>query len=348
MSSLQKILSVDGTDEKKTNMRDIRFDTMRGILIILVVFAHVIEQLTEVGWEYIKTNNAVLYAIYSVIYSFHMPLFIFVSGYFSKSFRDKDSWAKGAVRSSFIPFVLANLFYWLLFSRSVTTFFYPQWAMWYLLSLFCWKLVVIPLSKIKGMLLISLAMSLYIGMTDASRFMSLHRTISFFPYFLAGYLISPEKIERIRSIRKPIPVMVCAVSVLSAVYLAAFAHMTSSVYTMAASYSEIGLGTLKGVILRGVALILGFSGVFWMLALTGSKHSIFQNLGRNTLPVYIFHPLLIKLYLHFSLPLFSDTCAILLFALAFSGCTCTVLGNRFFSKLFSQSLTKVSSVFIKE
>ena len=49
--------------------RDILFDFVKGVLIFLVVWGHVIR-----GRESI---------VYHVIYSFHMPLFVFVSGYFA-------------------------------------------------------------------------------------------------------------------------------------------------------------------------------------------------------------------------------------------------------------------------
>lgn len=50
--------------------RTLYWDTLKGILIILVVFGHCG---TAVG------NN-----LLSVVYSFHMPLFVLVSGFFSR------------------------------------------------------------------------------------------------------------------------------------------------------------------------------------------------------------------------------------------------------------------------
>jgi len=49
--------------------RDLLFDFVKGVLIFLVVWGHVIQ-----------TGDSV---IFHVIYSFHMPLFIFVCGYFA-------------------------------------------------------------------------------------------------------------------------------------------------------------------------------------------------------------------------------------------------------------------------
>ena len=56
--------------------RDYGFDNSKLILIILVVFAHLLEISTK---NYGSNND-----IYRVIYSFHMPAFVFITGYFSK------------------------------------------------------------------------------------------------------------------------------------------------------------------------------------------------------------------------------------------------------------------------
>lgn len=60
-----------------TQSRDITFDIMKGIGIILVLIGHV--------WS-VYTPNA-----HRFIFSFHMPMFFIVAGYFSKSYTDKQS-----------------------------------------------------------------------------------------------------------------------------------------------------------------------------------------------------------------------------------------------------------------
>ena len=54
--------------------RDYGFDNSKLILIILVVFAHLLEISTK--------NYGAKCDIYRVIYSFHMPAFVFLTGYF--------------------------------------------------------------------------------------------------------------------------------------------------------------------------------------------------------------------------------------------------------------------------
>ena len=56
-----------------------RFDNIRFILIICVVFGHFLEMIP----------GAMSLYLYRIIYSFHMPAFIFISGYFAKYNREK-------------------------------------------------------------------------------------------------------------------------------------------------------------------------------------------------------------------------------------------------------------------
>ena len=58
-------------------MRDTRFDTLKAVLIALVVFGHIIEPLIK--------GDAVYRSLYAAIYIFHMPLFVLIAGVFSKS-----------------------------------------------------------------------------------------------------------------------------------------------------------------------------------------------------------------------------------------------------------------------
>lgn len=59
-----------------TEARNLRLDGVKLLLIVLVVVGHCIEPT--------RYDNPVSGCLYSIIYSFHMPLFVFLSGYFAK------------------------------------------------------------------------------------------------------------------------------------------------------------------------------------------------------------------------------------------------------------------------
>ncbi|MBO5657209.1 MAG: acyltransferase family protein, partial [Agathobacter sp.] len=55
--------------------RDHSLDNLKAILIFLVVFAHLLEDAAVFDGKVL---------LYKMIYSFHMPVFIFILGYFAK------------------------------------------------------------------------------------------------------------------------------------------------------------------------------------------------------------------------------------------------------------------------
>lgn len=57
--------------------RDLRFDTLKGFLILSVVFGHF--------FLYDATHEGLSEVMVNFFYSFHMPLFVFVSGFFTKT-----------------------------------------------------------------------------------------------------------------------------------------------------------------------------------------------------------------------------------------------------------------------
>ena len=61
--------------------REYRFDNAKFILILLVVFGHILEHFQG---RYVP-------GIYRTVYLFHMPMFIFISGYFAKFDRKKNT-----------------------------------------------------------------------------------------------------------------------------------------------------------------------------------------------------------------------------------------------------------------
>ena len=72
-------MSIDaGINEQLTvqNKRSPYWDNIKGFLLLLVVFAHCLYNLRE------DPLNAL---VVKSIYYFHMPAFVFVSGYFSKT-----------------------------------------------------------------------------------------------------------------------------------------------------------------------------------------------------------------------------------------------------------------------
>lgn len=172
--------------EKKRNPL---FDNVRVVLICLVVFGHVIEQ--------IRFDDRLFLGMYNFIYFFHMPLFVFCSGAFAKC--DK----KRIVKKYLIPYVVFQTLYGIfdvyVMNAEEFHFLESYYVLWYILALAVWNFIL-PLFRTSGnpkrqiiLLLASVAVGLLAGYVNwIGKIFSISRTLVFFPFFLAGYYIRQE------------------------------------------------------------------------------------------------------------------------------------------------------------
>lgn len=179
---------------KEVKVRNPLFDNIKAILITLVVFGHML--------EYISITNE--YAVIrAVLYSFHMPVFVFISGYFSND--QKDNYYKNTLIHCAVPYFIFNTVFAIIFSRKlIVDILTPRYLFWYLLSLLVWRVSVPLFRRIRFILPISIVLGLYCGVIhDADRFLSISRTISFMPYFIAGWMLANTKVlDHLQMIRK--------------------------------------------------------------------------------------------------------------------------------------------------
>ncbi|HIY60723.1 MAG TPA: acyltransferase family protein [Candidatus Eisenbergiella pullistercoris] len=171
--------------EVKAAERNYRMDNLKCLLIFAVVFGHML--------ELFMGKNDSFKVIYLVIYSFHMPLFAFISGVFARFSPEK-------IRNHLIyPYVVFQILY-LLFANSVlekeaeVQFTTPYWLLWYLFASIAWNLLL-PLVQGSGftwkkkaaVLSAAFLAGILIGFDNkAGYYLSFSRIVEFFPYFLLG------------------------------------------------------------------------------------------------------------------------------------------------------------------
>ncbi|MBB3072264.1 fucose 4-O-acetylase-like acetyltransferase [Paenibacillus baekrokdamisoli] len=165
------------------------------LLILIVVIANCIEPLMH--------QSKALYSIYLGIYTFHIPMFVLVTGYFSKSFR-LDIPGIESLQKIFYHYLIFQSLYSLLdllvfHAPGVHySFFIPYSLLWFLFSHFCWRMLLPLFTKMKHPLVISIILGVLIGYTPfTGTILSFSRTIVFFPFFLAGYYI---RLDHVRTI----------------------------------------------------------------------------------------------------------------------------------------------------
>ncbi|NHM31460.1 acyltransferase family protein [Neobacillus terrae] len=273
--------------------RSLYFDNAKFLLIFLVVFGHVISPLKE--------NNDVLFNLYSFIFLFHMPAFIFISGYFSKGFRKKGYLAKIA-KKILLPYLIFQALYSLFYyvdgeiSSLKIDFLKPHWTLWYLLSMCCWNLFLYVFAKLKWKgFILAVAIGIGIGyFNHAGSYLSLSRTLVFFPYFLLGYLIEQKHLKAVLKKRLS-PVVGVGILVSSLLIFAAFFPKGAIPWLLGdTSYAGMGVKDLSGGIIRSLQYLLTGIVSYGFLSIVPSKGNLFTVIGERTLYIYLLHGFIIK------------------------------------------------------
>ena len=265
--------------EEKVESRNTYFDNAKLLLIFFVVLGHILECF---AYEHIIYNS-----LYAIIYSFHMPLFIFISGYFSKNLKK----SRDNAFSYLIPYIIFNTIWSGLQDRSiVVSIFHPIYLHWYLLSLCLWKFITKDFVKIRFYIIISILLGLYCGLfDDINRFLSVSRTIVFFPYFLLGYWCNSELIEKIKKIPKFISLFVLIVTSILVAYIFNNNIIPQSILWGADSYGSLGLSCSRGIIYRLIQYIVSIIMCITILNLIPQNSIKFSYYGYRTMTIYLGH-----------------------------------------------------------
>ena len=184
--------------------RDTTLDLAKGLLIILVVLGHAIQ--FSFGTEYTASGLFFEDPVYKSIYTFHMPLFMLVSGYLffnsnKKDFRTLASSKLKAIGIPMLSFILitdlpkfGSLVYhgdilgaFLAFMKTI----FCGWTMWFLFSILLNIAIIAMLTRIVRnkrcqyvTMLCLVAGSMFV---PDSFLLSVHKFM--FPFFCIGYFL---------------------------------------------------------------------------------------------------------------------------------------------------------------
>lgn len=320
--------------------RSLLFDNLKGFLIFLVVFGHSLELL--------KDTYEIAKIIYTFIYIFHMPTFIFVSGYFSKDLKKSQN---TAFEKFLLPFLIItlpwNLVLILLGITDFYSFFTPAWAMWYLFSMFIWKLLLPYLLKIKRIFKISILLGITAGLfMEFNSFMSISRTITFLPYFLAGYFFDKSLIDKIRA-KKHLPfILIFILNFLIAIYFSNSHLIPIEILWLDRPFISLNSSIKIGLLIRVLLYFLGFLTTFALINITTENKCFLSNLGKNTLSVYLLHIFLIGSFFGISRTIENNLLNLILCLIA-SIVTTYILSREIISKSVSKFLKFIANKVIK-
>ena len=177
----------------KMGKRSVYLDVVKGVAIILVVFAHCIQ--FGSGEVFHATQQYFGDAVFSFIYGFHMPLFIAVSGYLFCSSVDRHTAgevASSRLRSLLVPIVVWQTLYLLILflmgqiQLSADLVYTYRGGLWFLWSvLICSLIVLTGRVLFKDSIFFCLLVWVLLLFVPEQQLSSLH--VFMFPYFATGY-----------------------------------------------------------------------------------------------------------------------------------------------------------------
>ncbi|MBD0843784.1 acyltransferase family protein [Streptomyces sp. TRM68416] len=267
--------------------RDAFFDNAKYLAIVLVAIGH--------AWEPLRSESRTVTALYMFVYAFHMPAFIVISGYFSRSFDASPGRIKRLVSGVVVPYVVFEVAY-TFFTRwsdnepeRQITLLDPLYLTWFLAALFIWRLTTPLWNAVRRPLPLALAIAMLASVTPSiGDDLDLQRVLQFLPYFVLGLCLKPHHFEllRRREVRLlALPVLLCATVVaywaVPRMNYAWFFHRSSAQQLAAPAWS----GPVMTLAIFGCSVVL----VACFLALVPRRAMWFTALGAGTLYGYLLH-----------------------------------------------------------
>lgn len=268
--------------------RDPWFDNAKMALVTLVVVGHTIPLLPSTG-----LNDH----LYDFLYAWHVPAFVLVTGYLSRSFEWERRRMWQLVRTVVVPYVIFEcalaLFRIYVGGEQLEDLFAdPHWPMWYLSALFFWRLLTPVFKRLPAALPVALLTSLVAGLY-AGDTLDVARVLGLLPFFVMGLVATPERFERLRNAK----VQVAAVLVFVGIWV-----LTTWTDRWAATewfyyrsrYADLDVSDSEAFLIRAVVLLVGTLGAWSFLALVPRIGGWFTRMGAWTLVVYLFHGFAVK------------------------------------------------------
>lgn len=302
-------------------------DIVKGIAIFLMLWGHCIQCCANGTFDYFEND------VFKLIYSFHMPLFMLVSGYlfaFSCKKRTLGKLLIHRTQGLLQPLVMWTILYYLLTDVMAKNHFRSileaNWlsklgteSFWFLWSVLAASIIIGIAYKITNHIVIRISIAI-IGFGFVCLFPNLELNVFMYPYYLLGFIFA--------FIKDKIPTWIINIKYISLItfpVMLFFYKKEHYIYTTGIYNDEYNWMTIVGINLFRWAI--GFVGcifvlviVKWILILMQKTNIANQigyaisNLGRKSLQVYCVSIPLLSFFLPKVYSLFCVKIGINLFA----------------------------------
>lgn len=326
-----------------------KWDILKFFLIFLVVVGHIADL-------YVKESGA-MKALFMAIYTFHMPLFIFVSGLFAK--RTVNEKKKDRIAGYLVLYIVIKFILWIYsafrYGNVKFSIFSEGGLPWFMFVLFAYAVITIAIKDFspKFILPMSILLACLAGYDgETGTFLSAARIIAFYPYYYLGYLLDVKKIEEHckKKEAKIAAGIIVAVLVTVTVFFGERLYWLRPLLTGVNPFSTLGTCAKFGFLFRlgnyAVSGIISYAVI--VLTPETTRFGIAAKYGRRTLPIYALHYIFIYiLYYNFDMrnllqsiaPAFDEWLAMLL-AIPITFVSALPVFDKFFNKISAVPLKK--------
>ena len=262
------------------------WDNLKFFLVTCVVIGHFVDQFTDISNIYDS--------IFLFIYSFHIPLFIFISGLM---FKNKNITAKTIF---FISIGFAYKMVSAIVERLLGTVkveFFLLWdggLSWFMFALAAYMVIlkIIEKQNKEYILVFSIVLACFVGYDPGiGDFLYLSRIIIFFPFFLSGVLLQNVNIVRFKDKNSKYKFLS---GVIVLVWLGLCIYEVDRVYGL--RYLFTGRNPFfprimsYAPLVRLASYIISFSIGFSLIMLMPNKRlGLITDMGKNSINVYFWH-----------------------------------------------------------
>ncbi len=265
-------------------------DNAKAILIVLVVWGHLIEQVALLG--------GASHAIYGAMYVFNMPAFAMICGMLARPAVNRAACAQMA-RQLLLPLVIFQILYWpflqMLAPHKVVAALTPLWILWFLASLVAWRLMLPLFVRLPYPLLTAVGLALAAGFVGAiDQTLGLSRTLFFFPAFLFGHLHGRKIVQHLRT-RQTLCALAFALICIGATWIFARGVSVRPLFG-SLPYAAMSDHQITQAFIRLAAIAFGIAASVFFLALVPDKATRLSPIGRQTFTIYILHGFVVVLF----------------------------------------------------
>lgn len=265
------------------------WDNLKFLLIIFVVMGHFL----------VPVSNSDLFKSLSLfIYTFHMPMFIFISGLFHKN----NNITNKVFTFISIGFLIKiAMFFTETYicgnSKAVFNLLAEDHIPWFMFSLAFFILITYLLKNIepKKIIIISILMSLFVHYDkNIGDFLILARITYFFPFYYIGTIINKEKLSEYTN--KKICRFLGIIIILTWLFLCIFNLNDLYFFRFLAKGNEAFSDAIYnyGFILQFISYIISILMGFALICITPNRQiTLITKFGQRTIQVYFWHYLII-------------------------------------------------------